>query len=112
MPVRAVRAGADFVEIDDGRRIIRVTEADVGRGTKAEMASAMQAPLQEGLTVRRKVVDLPADDPDRTTDPGGGERLKWEGDGVNRELVSRSVIVVSVTWDGTGYHPVFRRARV
>ena len=111
MPVRAVRAGADFVEIDDGGRVIRVTEADVPAGSKEKMAQAILALLQEQLTVRQRVRDLPDDDPDKSTDPARGEKLFWEGQDANRELVSRSVIVESVVWDGTRYHPALRRAR-
>ena len=112
MPVRAVRAGADFVEINDGGRIMRVTEADVAPGSKEKMAAAILALLQEQLTVRQRVRDLPDGDPDKTTDPARGEKLFWEGQGANRELVSRTVIVESVVWDGTVYVPTLRRARV
>ncbi len=112
MPVRAVRAGADFVEIDDGGRIVRVTEADVSPGSKAQMALAIQALLQEQLTVRQRVHDLPGVDPDQASDPGRGEKLFWEGEDANRELVSRAVIVESVVWDGERYVPRLRRARV
>lgn len=113
MPVRAVRAGADFVEIDTGGTLIRVSEADVKAKTKDKMAVAIQALLQEGLTTRIKLRDLPSDEPTKATDPAAdyGERMFWEGQGGNRELVSRSVIVESVTWDGERYVPALRRAR-
>ncbi len=112
MPVRAVRAGADFVEVNDSGRIFRVTEADVPPGSKEKIAQAIQALLQEQLTVRQRVGDLPDDDPDKAGDPARGEKLFWEGQGANRELVSRTVIVESVVWDGTVYVPTLRRARV
>lgn len=111
MPVRAVRAGADFVEINDGGRVHRVTEADVAPGSKENMAQAILALLQEQLTVRQRLRDLPDDDPDKTTDPARGEKLFWEGQNANRELVGRSVIVESITWDGGRYVPTLRRAR-
>lgn len=121
MPVRAVSAGADFVEINDGGRIIRVTEADVGPGSKAKLAAAFKEVLQKGLSVIQPIADLPAGDPDKTTDPklAMGERMFWgDKDGKiqanpskNDRLVSRSVIVEFITWDGTVYVPALRRAR-
>ena len=113
MPVRAISAGADFVEINDGGRSLRVSEADIAPGSKDKMALAIRALLQEQLTTRTKVRDLPDDDPDRDTDPASfmGERMFWEGQGGNRELVSRSVIVEDVRWDGERYVPRLRRAR-
>jgi hypothetical protein len=114
MPVKRVRGGADFVEIDDGERIIRVSEADLPPDTKEKMALAMRDLLQAGLDHRQKVKDLPAGDPHQATDPATlpeyGERMFWEGQGANKELVARSVIVESVVWDGTVYVPSLRRA--
>jgi hypothetical protein len=122
MPVRAVRAGADFVEINNGGKIIRATEADLWAGNKKNTALAFQGFLQKGLDVIQVIADLPADDPDKTTDPklARGERMFWgDSDGKiqanpskNDQLVSRSVIVESVTWDGTVYVPALRRARI
>lgn len=110
MPVRSVKPTSTFVEINDGGRVIRFGEADVPAGSKEKMAIAIQALLQEGLTKRQKVRDLPDDDPDKTTDPAMGEQMFWEGRGGNRELVSRSVIV-TVVWNGEVYYPTVRRAR-
>lgn len=122
MPVTAVRAGADFVEINDGGRIIRATEADLWAGNKAKTAAAFQAFLQKSLDVIQPIADLPADDPDKTTDPklAMGERMFWgDKDGKiqtnaskNDRLVGRSVIVEFVVWDGERYVPALRRARV
>lgn len=121
MPVTAVRAGADFVEINDGGKIIRATEADLWAGNKAKTAAAFQAFLQKGLSVIQPIAGLPGDDDDKTTDPklARGERMFYgDSEGVvqanpskNDQLVSRSVIVESITWTGNVYHPVLRRAR-
>lgn len=114
MPVRAVFAGADFVEIDVGGRIIRVTEADIAPGTKDEMALTIKTLLQERLTTRTRLRDLPDDEEFKDVRPPVkiyGETMFWEGRGGSRELVSRSVIVEDVTWDGERYVPHLRRAR-
>lgn len=121
MPVRAVKAGADFVEINNGGKIIRATEADLWAGNKAKTAAAFQAFLQKGLSVIQPIAGLPSDDIDKTTDPklARGERMFYgDSDGKiqsnpskNDQLVSRSVIVESVVWDGTVYVPALRRAR-
>ena len=122
MPVRAVSAGPEFVEINDGGKIIRATEAAQWAGNKKNTAAVFQAFLQKGLDVIQAIADLPTDDPDKTTDPklAMGERMFWgDSDGKiqanpskNDQLVSRSVIVESITWDGERYVPTLRRARV
>jgi len=121
MPVRAVRAGADFVEINDRGKIIRATESDLWAGNKKNTALAFLGFLQKGLDVIQVIADLPGDDLDKTIDPklARGERMFWgDGDGKiqansskNDQLVSRSVIVESLTWDGERYVPTLRRAR-
>lgn len=110
MPVRAVSAGSDFIEINDGGRIIRVTETDVAPGAKDKMALAIQALLQFGLDTRIKIRDLPDDEPTKTVDPARSDFF-WEGHDGNKELVARPVIVESVVWDGTRYVPTLTRAR-
>ncbi len=78
---------------------------------KTKVALALKELLQEDLTFRQLVRDLPDDDPDKTTDPALGERLFWEGHGAKRELVSRSTIVESCVWDGERFVFTMRRAR-
>lgn len=121
MPVRAVSAGKDFVEINNGGNIIRITESDVPPGSKKKMAKAIQEALQKGLSVIQPIAGLPGDDDDKTTDPktARGERMFWaDSDGKvqanpskNTHLIGRSVIVEAITWDGTAYVPSLRRAR-
>ena len=89
MPVQAVRSGADFVEIDQGGRRLRVTEADVTPGSKQKMAVAIQALLQEGLTFRQRVRDLPDNDLDKTLDPSRG--------GVSRSYRSGAVVAKALS---------------
>lgn len=114
MPVRAVRAGTDFVEIDVGGRTMRAAEIDIAPGSKDKMALAIKLLLQEQLTTRIRLSDLPDDEEFKNEPPPVekyGERMFWEGQGGNRELVSRSVIVEDVTWDGERYVPHLRRAK-
>lgn len=114
MPVRAISTGADFVEINEGGRTVRVSEADVTPGSKDKMATAIKALLQEQLTTRIKLRDLPDDEEFKNEAPlieKYGETMFWEGLDADRELISRAVIVEDVTWDGERYVPHLRRAR-
>ena len=80
---------------------------------KTKTAAVLKALLQEDLTIRVKLKDLPDDEPTKTVDPAPqfGERMFWEGHGRNKELVSRSTIVEDVTWDGARFVFTMRRAR-
>lgn len=49
------------------------------------------------LTLRIPLADLPADDPDKTTDPNNFPWLYWD----SGDLCSRTVTVSNATWDGT-----------
>ncbi len=77
---------------------------------KTKVALVLKELLQEDLTLRQRVRDLPDDDPDKTTDPELGEKFFWEGNGINQELVSRSTIVIGGDWDGEKYNFGTRRA--
>ena len=88
-----------------------VTDPRFQDADKTKTAVVLKNLLQEDLTFRQRVRDLPDDDPDKTTDPALGERLFWEGQGNNRELVARSTIVESCVWDGERYVFTMRRAR-
>ncbi len=76
-------------------------------------ALALKLALQEDLETRVALRDLPSDEPTKTVDPAAefGELMFWEGNGINRVVVSRSTIVESVVWDGTRYVITMRRAR-
>ncbi len=82
---------------------------------KDRLAQTLQTLIQEDLTSRMKVRDLPSDDPDRDTDPASfmGEMLFWEGQGGNQDLVSRSTIV-TVVWNEAerNFDISMRRARL
>ena len=78
---------------------------------KSKVAKSLRAIVQEDLTTRIKVSDLPDDDEDKTVDPLRGELMFWEGVGANKELVSRATIVEDCVWDGERYVFAMRRAR-
>ena len=67
---------------------------------KTKTALVLKELLQEDLTTRIRLRDLPDDEPTKTVDPVAthGERMFWEGRGANRELVSRATIVESCEW--------------
>ena len=111
MPIRGIRSGADFVELNVGGTVTNVLEGDVvGVGTKEETAAAFIPFLQDILDKRQKLNTLPNDDPDRSTDPAK-PFLFWDGPGQpgNTDLVSRSVLVKNVIWDGTNYAVTLER---
>ncbi len=80
---------------------------------KTKLALTLKALVQEDLTTRIRLRDLPDDEPTKTVDPAPefGERMFWEGRGAKRELVSRSTIVERFEWDGQGWDHELRRAR-
>lgn len=80
---------------------------------KTKVALVLKTLLQEDLTTRKLVRDLPDDEWTKTTDPVAkhGEAMFWEGHGAKKELVSRSTIVERFEWDGQGWDHELRRAR-
>ena len=80
---------------------------------KTKTALVLKTLLQEDLTTRTRLRDLPDDEPTKTVDPVTefGERFFWEGNGANRVVVSRSTIVEDCVWDGTVFVFTMRRAQ-
>jgi hypothetical protein len=80
---------------------------------KTKTALVLKTLLQEDLTTRTKLKDLPDDEPTKTVDPAPqfGERMFWEGNGAKRVVVSRSTIVDDCVWDGARFVFTMRRAR-
>ena len=77
---------------------------------KTKIALVLQDFINADLQTRIRTRDLPDEDPDKDTDPARGEKLFWEGNGINRELVSQSTICSLVVWDGEKYLIELRRA--
>ncbi len=80
---------------------------------KTKTALALKILLQEDLTTRTLLRDLPDDEPTKTVDPAPefGERFFWEGKGRNKVVVCRSTIVEDCVWDGERFVFTMRRAR-
>lgn len=85
----------DFVEIDRGGTLFRVNQADLVNGADALKSADLIDRLTALIQFRQSRSELPIDDPDRFTDPGGpdaetgtaglglGEKLYWSDiDGV------------------------------
>ena len=80
---------------------------------KTKTALVLKELLQEDLTTRIRLRDLPDDEPTKTVDPAPeyGERMFWEGNGARRELVSRATIVESCVWLEDHFSFALRDAR-
>ncbi len=90
-----------------------LTDSRFQDADKTKTALVLKELVQEDLTTRIKLRDLPDDEPTKTVNPAAqfGERMFWEGNGINRELVSRSTIVVDCNWSGERFVFTMRRAR-
>ena len=88
-----------------------LTDPRLQHPEKSKVSEALRAIVQEDLTTRTKVSDLPDDDEDKTIDPLRGELMFWEGVGANKEVVSRSTIVEDCVWNGARFVFTLRRAR-
>ena len=87
-----------------------LTDARFLDADKTKVALVLKELLQEDLTVRIRLRDLPDDEPTKTVDPAR-EDFFWEGRGINKALVSRSTIVEDVFWDGQRFVFTMRVAR-
>ena len=105
---RTGMADGDRERLYDLVNDVRFQDAD-----KTKVALVLKELVQEDLTTRIRLRDLPDDEPTKTVDPAPefGERMFWEGRGANRELVSHSTIVESCVWDGERFVFTMRRAR-
>lgn len=105
MPVSAVRSTGEFVELVVGAKATRVDFTALAPGAHDEKSSELKNLLQGALDQRERRSTLAREDPDGGSDPGR-EDLFWNGE----DLVSRGVVVESVTWDGETYALELRRA--
>ncbi len=90
-----------------------LTDSRFQDADKTKTALVLKTLLQEDLTTRTRLRDLPDDEPTKTVDPVTefGERMFWEGNGRNTVVVSRSTIVEDCVWDGERFVFTMRRAR-
>ena len=104
---------SDMADGDRERSYDLVNDSRFQDADKTKTALVLKTLLQEDLTTRIRLRDMPDDEPTKTVDPAleFGERMFWEGRGGNRDLVGRSTIVESVVWDGARFVFTMRRAR-
>ncbi len=104
---------AGMVDSDRERSYDLVNDPVLQDADKTKTALVLKDLVQEDLTTRIRLRDLPDDEPTKTVDPAPqfGERMFWEGHGRNKELVGRSTIVEDCVWNGTAFVFTMRRAR-
>jgi hypothetical protein len=125
MPIRLPPRGDDKgIYWNAGAGIQRVEHSSVqGQPGTKKHREGMQAAVQAGLDSRIKLLDFPADDPARLSDPDDNPKLTgrmfWgDADGKKNALLpasdtwvtSRAVVVTIQSWDGTAYYCKPRRA--
>jgi len=78
--------------------VVTVMYADIpGASWNANRLAKFVERANEILTLRIPLASLPADDPDKTTDPNDFPWLYWDAG----DLCSRTITVSDATWDGT-----------
>jgi len=113
MPVTSIEITDTYIRVRKSGDEFYFEFADFpgGVNTPQKRVDHIMTNGQRWLDTRQKLSDLPADDPDKTTDPGL-PTLFWEGQGGNAELVGRSIVIENVTWDDAATPPLnvsFRR---
>ena len=84
----------------------RVLYADIpGNSWNANRLAKFVERAQQLIDFRQPLADLPADDPDKTTDPAT-PFLFWDG----TDIVARSAVLENVSWDGESLQFTVRRA--
>ena len=107
MPVRRVVVTSTYSEVDDGGVTRRVTYSSItGNTWTRQRLSRLVAAIQAGFDNVQPIADLPADDPDKTTDPARAN-VFWDG----ADIVYRGVFVHSPVVDGDKVHVTYSRAR-
>ena len=112
MPVRALIVTDTYVELDLGGNILHFDFADFppSASTNEVRQQHIIDQAQLWFDTRIKLKDLPADDPNKTTDPAM-PHLFWEGTGGNAELVSRNLVIENVVYDDTATPPLTFRVK-
>ena len=88
---------------------IRILDDQCAKLTGEEIAADTTTLLQQALDKCQKLTDLPADDPDKTTDPKTTDQksLTWDTRADDTYLCS-SPVKVTITWDGKEYNLSWR----
>ncbi len=83
-----------------------IDEGGESPAARLKIAAFIKQTMQDDIDVRVKRSTMPAEDEARQSNPNRPDFF-WNGP----DLVSRSVIVEDVVWDGTTYSATLRRAR-
>lgn len=107
MPVQSLEITDTYIEIARAGNVLRFEFASFpgGANTPGKRRDHIIAIVQSWLDTRQRLSDLPADDPDKTTDPARPD-LFWEGQGGNAELVARSIVIEGVEWNAANSPPL------
>lgn len=101
MPIsRFTKISETMYKLDTGEGPVSIDLSALAIPLDAAQVEKLRQVVQALLDTRQKVRDLPDDDPAKTTDPGRANYF-WEGQGGNKDLVSR-VAEVLVRWRPTG----------
>ena len=107
MPVRSIEVTDTYVEIDKGGEVLHFDFADFppSAGDNAARAAHVVEHVQSWLETRIRTKDLPDDEEYKDVDPGL-PHFFHEGQGGNKELVARSIVIENVTYDDTRTPPL------
>ncbi len=113
MPVHKIESTSTYVRLwmdstspRSDFDIVQMLIDQGGAGNEAKVALVIKDLMQADIDVRVKRNTMPSEDEARQANPNRPDFFWDKGD-----LVSRSVIVEDVVWDGTVYVPTLRRAR-
>ena len=95
------------VEVTNNNVIINGVKIIYNKNTMTQSkADDLASDFQLALDGRQLISGLPSDDPDKTTDPNR-ENIIWDGS----DLVSRTIIIVRLEWDGSNLIPHLKNTR-
>jgi hypothetical protein len=101
MPVHSITVTDLYVEIDRGGDILHLDFADIPNGTPQAKIDHVTNHVQTWFDHAVLLSDLPDSEPGKHADPGL-PHLFWRGNGPNRELVTRHVLISDVQYDPNG----------
>lgn len=101
MPVKSITVTDLYVEIDRGGDVVHLDFADIPPGTPQSKIDHVTNHVQSWLDHAVLVSDLPDGAQGKDVDPGL-PHLFWRGNGANRELVARHVVIEDVQYDPAG----------
>ena len=101
MPVHSITVTDLYVEIDRGGDVIHLDYVDIPSGTPQAKIDHITDHVQTWFDHRVLLSDLPDGAPGKDADPGLPHWF-WDGNGANRALVERHVVIDNVQYDPAG----------